>query len=72
MMNKPGQGRVSNIAFDFEARWAAAISGGPFYLAESTRAGGDIMSTPIWFIVPATIVCTTVLTVFGLVLVGAW
>jgi hypothetical protein len=30
------------------------------------------MSTPIWFIVPATIVCTTVLTVFGLVLMGAW
>jgi hypothetical protein len=30
------------------------------------------MVTPIWFIVPATIVCTTVLAVFGLALVGAW
>jgi hypothetical protein len=30
------------------------------------------MVTPIWFIVPAAIVCTTVLTVCALVLVGAW
>jgi hypothetical protein len=30
------------------------------------------MTTPVWFIIPATLVCTGVLAVFGLVLIGAW
>jgi hypothetical protein len=30
------------------------------------------MTTPVWFIIPATIVCTGALTALGLVLVGAW